>query len=286
MAPERVTVTIRSSAGEDAPLTVEDAMRQLLDFFDLLATAGGEEGSAVAWQLVDVSMSSPLTATAEAVSKVPGIPAGPIARREKAEVADSVAALVEGGPPPDWMDYAARNQLRGLLERNTNGIGRTDIDFQDVAAPVIVTEQAARSGLAALSRYESAVLTNELVDRSHTEIGSIEGFVTDTTTYHDRLSIWVRDRLTGSRVRCIFSDELAESVAPKHDWAEVWKHGRVLVSGKVHYNTQGKPFRVEASNIRTVNPRALRYGDLADPNFTGGLSPSEHISSLWEEDVG
>ena len=94
MAPERVTVTISSSAGESEPLTVTDAMRQILDFFDLLATAGGKDGNLISWQLVAISMNSPLKATAQAISRVPGVLAEPIARREKAAVRHSLESAI------------------------------------------------------------------------------------------------------------------------------------------------------------------------------------------------
>ena len=78
MAPERVTISIVSSAGEDGPLTVDDATRQILDFFEMLSAAGGEDGKLISWRLVSVSMRSPLSVTAEPFSDVPA-PGAPVA---------------------------------------------------------------------------------------------------------------------------------------------------------------------------------------------------------------
>jgi len=136
MAPERITVTITSSIGEDAPLTVNDAMRQILDFFGLLSAAGGDEASLIAWQLVDISMHSPLRATAEAVPTTPGVIVEPIARREKFALAVSIEALVTKSAIPSWMDRPARDRAKALFARNTNGIGRTDILLEE-GVPVL-----------------------------------------------------------------------------------------------------------------------------------------------------
>jgi hypothetical protein len=75
IAAERVTVTVFSSAGDSGALLVEDAMRQILDFFALLNAAGGDESALISWQLEEISMKSPLRATAVAVSRQPGIEA-------------------------------------------------------------------------------------------------------------------------------------------------------------------------------------------------------------------
>src|ERR1700730_10720068 len=95
MDPESVTVTIVSNTGEDGALSVEDAMCQILDFFALLAAAGGEDAYLVSWPLVDVSMKSPLRATAVAISRVPGIEAAPIARTEKLRLARSLDDIIK-----------------------------------------------------------------------------------------------------------------------------------------------------------------------------------------------
>jgi len=69
----RITVTVESSLGEDGPLTVEDGLGQILDFFDLMTVAGDHFTQGVGWSLVSVTKNSPLMATAEAFSTHPGV---------------------------------------------------------------------------------------------------------------------------------------------------------------------------------------------------------------------
>lgn len=282
MAPETITVTIRSSAGENAPLTVDDAMRQLLDIFQLLEAAGGDDAALIVWQLVEISMNSPLHATARAVAKVPGIEVEPIARREKAAVAHSIEDLVVRAEVSDWMDDSTRKRAKTLFARNANGIGRTDIQFYEDAPPTIIDQKQARTAVAAIEKAESGKLP------ALTEMGSVEGDVLVTGPYRHQPAIQIRERLSGSEIWCVFAPELAERAGPQHSWAETWTNRRVLVTGKITYsNSRERQIRlVYAVSMEDVDPRPLTYNDIADPNFTGGLGVPEYIDSLWEEDVG
>jgi hypothetical protein len=287
MASEKVTVTITSSIGEDAPLTVNDAMRQILDFFELLQAAGGDEASLISWQLVDISMKSPLHATARAVAKTPGIVPEPIARREKARLAESLQSLAKRSAVPDWMDANARQKVSHIFERNLNGIGRTDIQFNDNEPVQIIVSNVARTALETLRRHEAIEqLQAQQLDLSRKEYGSIEGDVLETTTHYGHPAIRVRERLTGEELVCILSDELAAKSGPQHSWSEVWGNKRVLVTGQITYKKDGKIGQVNAIEIETIEAPRLTYRDIADPNLTGGLSAVDFLNSLWDEGVG
>ena len=59
---ERITVVVRGQDG----LTVEDAMRQVLETFEMMGRADPSAETAVQWCLVSASTNSPLTVVAEA----------------------------------------------------------------------------------------------------------------------------------------------------------------------------------------------------------------------------
>ena len=65
--PTQVTVIVRPSAAHPDVLSVQDAMRQVLDFFDLL-TPEETDGGGLVWNLTLASTNSPLTVVGEAVS--------------------------------------------------------------------------------------------------------------------------------------------------------------------------------------------------------------------------
>jgi hypothetical protein len=259
-------------------------MRQLLDFFALLSAAGGEPASLVDWQLVEVSMQSPLRATAEAYAKQPGIDAAPIALHEKAILAASITSLAESGTVPDWMDQPTLARAKALFGRNTNGIGHTNIQFDENAPIAFIDQRRARAALETISRHEQLISAEQ--DRSRTEMGSLEGNVLLTGPYYGQPAIQLRESLSDAEIWCVFTPETAASIGPNHSWAETWRNRRVRVTGAIQYDRKGNIRRVNVSTLKEIDPTPLHYSQIADPNFTGGLSASDYIKSLWEEDVG
>ena len=286
-ARERVTVTVRSSLGDAASLTVQDAMRQISDFFDLLSAAGGEDRKAVSWRLVDVSMMSPLSATAEAFPEATGVLAEPIARREKDRLSSSFREIAEKGRVPTWMDAGARARAHAFFKRNLNGVGRTDIKFGEHLPLTVIAESSARAALIVLEAREPIELVDAAEDDlSRSEIGSLEGNILRLDTFRGRPAVRLRERVHGWEFPCILSPVLAEEIGHQHDWAEVWGGRRVLVVGEILFGPLGNIARVLATSIRPVDASALSYADIADPNFTNGLAVPDYLNQLWEDEVG
>lgn len=123
-------------------------------------------------------------------------------------------------------------------------------------------------------------------DLTRTETGSIEGQVLEAMTFYGRPALRIRERITGAEVVCVFAEELAERIGREHKWHNVWRGRRVLVSGEISYRHDGTIVRIRASEMTDVDARPLAYADIADPNFTGGLSPAEYVKALWEEEIG
>lgn len=286
MAPETVTITIQSDIGEDGPLTVQESLRQVVDFFELLSMAGEtEEVKSVAWILHTISKTSPLTATGEPVALRPDVSANVIASRAKASLAGAFDALSRGDDAPPWMDHYARERVREFLSRNLNGLGRTDIQFNEDTPVVSINERTARTAVAALDRAELQIAALE-TDLSRSEYGSVEGQIVEATTYHARPAIRIQEHLTSAIVMCVFSQELGERIGQQHNWVEIWAGQRVLVIGQLFYRKDGAVNRVLAADMQTINPHPISIRDIADPSFTNGLSPAEHIARLWDGDDG
>jgi hypothetical protein len=175
LAPGQVSITVRSNLGEDGPLAVQDALRQILDYFDLLSIAQGEsDRHRVTWHLVSIAMASPLTAVAEAVALEPGVPVAAISRLARERVGSGIASVAERGLIPAWMDEEAQEKTRGILARNLDGLGRTDLHLDRDSPVIAIVERTARAGLLALDRAALDRQSNE-PDLSRTELGSIEG---------------------------------------------------------------------------------------------------------------
>lgn len=277
----QISVTVRSSTGDDGPITVHDGLRQVLDFFDLLTLAQAAEGQDVAaWHLVSISKASPLTAVAKPYIAIPGFVADQLVRRAKERVFAGLTAITSGSAVPDWVDNEALDRTRAILTRNLDTIGRTDVRFGDGLPATIIVQQNARVGLLALDR---AVLDRKarVPDLSRNELGSIEGIVTDATTFRGKPAIRVNETLTGAEVVCIMSPAISEKIGHQHDWQEVWTGARVLAVGELVYRKDGQIIQVFANDVQIIKAQPLRYQDIADPDATGGLSPSEHIAKFW-----
>lgn len=284
MAPEKVTVTVQSSVGEEANLTVNDAMRQVLDFFDLLTLAGGEDGSAIAWHLISATTNSPFQVTAQAVASKPGVIAEQIARKEKSLIAAGLNDIVSHASIPDWMDKPARDKAKKLLGRNIEGIGITSIKLGDDFEPIVLVERVARSAVSVIDRHEKS-LAERVDDLTRVEYGSLEATILSAATFRNHPAIRIKERLSEVEIHCVFSDELAKRIGPKHSWSEAWENSRVLLSGQIYYKKNGLVGHIFASDIEPVEPSPLRYADISDPQFTSGLHVVDYLDLLEDEEV-
>ena len=284
MAPERITVTIQSSVGEEAFLTVDDAMRQVLDLFSLLSSAGGPEAKDISWQLVSVSMKSPLQVTAQAVPVRQGVIAENIASREKASLFRGLAGLAFEAEVPQWMDKPTRERAKAFLTRNLDGIGRTDLVISDDGVHLAFEAKNARQALNTIDAFEKRAAEAE--DLSRAEYGSVEALVLDTTTFRNHPALKMRTWLGGYEINCVFSEEVAERVGPQNTWRETWQHKRFIVRGEITYKKDGLVSHVYATDIEDVVFSPLKYEDIADPLFTGGLGISAYLDSLGEGEDG
>jgi hypothetical protein len=276
MAPERVTITVESPFGADGPLTVGDALRQVIELFDLFVAAQGENEDTVSWRLVSISKNSPLEAVGEPFASVPGVDVDTIARGAKWAVHQALDDITSDAGVPSWMDSNARGTVRSILERNTNGIGRTNIKFDDVSPATILVPRLANVGLSTLRKAEAEITANE-PNLSRSQIGSIQGFVADATTFYKQPALRIRDRRTGAEVLCVFTHEAAER-AGGNSWQKVWRGARVRVYGRIDYNRKGLPSTVAADDVIEITPRDLEYEDIVDTNFTGGLTIAEYLA--------
>jgi hypothetical protein len=114
------------------------------------------------------------------------------------------------------------------------------------------------------------------------EHGSVEGFVQSIERDgFGRPLLWLRHRLTGEGVKClVFGPARAE--LETHQIRDVWRNRRVQVYGMLHYRSLGILNQIEAINVRFLRDRTElpTADDIADENFTGGLSSEEYLERL------
>lgn len=279
MATERVTITVESNIGEDGPLTVADALEQFKDAIDLLTAAISQEsgGEKIRWRLEGLSKASPATLTAEAYSDDPEVVAGPLVHRGKQRFSRDMTALREGGEVSPWLRQKS-SVAKQFLRRNLNGIGKTAIVLEDDAPQTVLVERSARASLKSFERAEAA---DEMVDKSHSEFGVVDAHVGRTDTYYGKPALYIKDRLSGSLVPCVLSDELAAKEGPSHSWTDAWTGKRIRVKGRIYYDKDGNISRVSAVDMEDVLPREVNLKELREIDLLGGKSPVEHLDELW-----
>lgn len=279
---EKVKIRVHPSGTATDLLTVSDAMRQVLDFVELLDKADTPESTSnkVVWRLAYASTNSPFEVSAEATSADPTISVAAKAHFAKLAVRGAFGDLLSGQPPPDWFDDASLKVAERIFARNLNGIGRTDLDFGEAIEPAIIVHANAKVAALAIDQSrldaESAVL-----DLTRTEYGSFEGEILSTSSFHSSPSLVVRDRLTEEKVVCVFSHEVAQIVGGSHTWLEVWSGKRVLVSGALHYDRDGLLKKVDAYDLDVIDPPDIHLNEAREADFLTGLSVAEFLDRGW-----
>ncbi len=279
MTTERVTIQVESNIGEDGPLTVMDTLDQFKDAFELLTAAISQEpgGEKIRWRLERLSKNSPASVTAVAYSDDPDVVAGPLVHRGKQRFSRDMTALRESGDVSPWMRQKS-SVAKYFLRRNLNGDGKTTIVLEDDAPQTIFVERSARASLKSIERAEAAVETE---DKSHSEFGVVDAHVGRTDTYHGKPALYIKDRLSGSLVPCVLSDELAAKEGPAHSWTDAWTGKRIRVKGRIYYDKDGKIARISAVNMEDVSPRDVSLEELREIDLLDGKSPVEYLDDLW-----
>lgn len=282
---ERVTITVQPSASHPGVLSVQDAMRQVLDFFDLL-TPEDDEAAHLVWNLRVASTNSPLTVEGEAVSLSPDLDVTVLAIQQKSYLEESLNSIRQGRTPARSLSKRRRTTLRRLFVRNMNGIGKTEAVLTRPSQPVLVTPTIAQQGVHFLDLDESELDALLLSDRQREEYGSIEGVLLDVGTEYNRPAILIRNRKDGEEIWCRVSKEQSHEISRSATFEDVWSRRRVIVKGRIRYNDNGQIIRVFADTIQPVKPRKMTIHDIVDPEFTTGADTKAYLESLREGTLG
>lgn len=281
MESKSIKFVVYPSSHSAGSLEVADAMRQVLDLLKLLGKAGAGDESVnqvISWRLISASTNSPLTIVAgpesanmEHLAEVRGM-------HEARQLVVGMNQLLAGAALPDWIDDGFRKTVSGVFNRNLNGIGRTDFIVEDEDLEFSINPVSASVGLAYLRKLDR-VVSGPKVDWKHKEYGSVEGNFLNAGTWRGKPSVKIKSRLTGETISCVFRDP--DPHARQQTIDEVWNGNRVIVIGTLVYNANGDIDIVYADDMTIVKKVELSVRDVHDPNFSNGLTPSEHLAAVW-----
>ncbi len=283
---EFIQVGVQGPSKTPDLLTVQDAMQQVLDIFDL-ALQDDPEGKEIFWRLAAVSMDSPLMVEGEAVGKTQTVDVDRIAKHQKERFGNDIRELSEGRIPQRWRSGPPAELVGGILERCANGIGKTEIVLEKDAPPIEITPQKASRAILEYERMvEVLVEIEQKIARSaRSELGSVEGYLHDVGTKSNNPALWIIERVTRKKFWCRISDDLQETIAGEATLLDVWRQKRILVRGIISYTDGGSISRVQASSVTLIDPTNVSIDDIRDPDFTGGMGPSEYLDNLREENL-
>jgi hypothetical protein len=282
---DKVTIVVQPSAAHPDILSVQDAMKQVLDFFELLMPDDQEAGALV-WNLSLASTNSPLTVVGEPRSLQQDVDVSVMARSQRRVVAEQLRSLASGSRPSRVLTKKRRATIRRIFTRNTEGIGRTHVSVDVFDEPVLITPSSAASAIQALDDEEREFDSFLLDNRGREEVGSIEGVLLDVGTEYNQPAILVRERKSGRDIWCRVDPDLKHQISESTRFEDVWDRRRVIVSGRVVFDASGLIARVYARVVTPIIPRSMTIHDIKDENFGGGLSAKAYLDSLRDGDLG
>ena len=276
---ERMTVVVVPQNNDGDGLTVGDAMRQVLDIFDLLSASNESE---IVWRLVEATTNSPFKVIGEAESVNPNVNADAVAKLQKAEFASNYASLRKGIIPSAWQAGEPRKKAQSLFERSRSKVAKTRIVIDSVSDAIEVTNADADEIDRTFEAHRPAPPQSKVKD----QIGSVEGYLVEVGTHYSKPAIKVKNRKTGEEVWCVIPEEFRSLIAGEANFDDVWSGRRVVVHGRISYDSPGVISRVFASDVQRIEPKPVDLDDIKDKRFTGGLSVAEYIEKLREGNLG
>lgn len=281
MEPKKITV--QASAEHPEVLDVRDAMRQVLDYFDLLTDQGMPT---VVWNLTFASTNSPFTAEGTPVDLRTKAAAYGLVAAHVERVERGIRKMARGEPVDQDFPTEKREAAQRLLKRNLNGIGETRISVTGFDAPVIIHRESARRALEMMQGTGDTVYDYLFGSFARKEVGSVEGRIVDLGTDYDEPKITLKEHRTGREIPCRISKDAHDEIAGMLTAGDVWQHRRVRVRGILNFDADGKLGRVFDGRISYITPKETKVSDLHDADFTGGLPAYEYLDRLREDRLG
>lgn len=278
-----VEITIHPSMAESELLAVGDALRQVLDFVELLEQLEDPvlENRRIVWRLAQAYTNSPpLTVRASPSPRTPDSPIF-LEAEQVADLASGALTSLVQGIKPEWLEAKPSATLHRIFERNQQGLGQTDIKLGN-GSPISLLPKHARIASLALE-HEPVEEEMKRPEQGQTEFGSIEGKVCGLTRWRSRPALQVIERLSDQKVTCVLSDEIAQKMGLDHTWSEVWNGRYLSLRGKLLYNPDRSIQRAEIESAKDLEWSTVELCELEGADILQGRSVTEHLRRLWGE---
>jgi len=273
-----VKISITPSQSESGRLSIQDTMRQVWDFFDLLSDENTEY---IEWVLEGASYSSPFVVTAQPIDKRTNRIATEIVSPNLRDIAQVMQNLSSNQPSQINLDDKKLKTVEQLLERNINGIEKTQYDFGHGIEPVVMDQNHAKACLKQLCGPNE--LDQLMATFAGQGFGSIGGSLIQVGTHRNKPAIRVKEFNTGNKIWCQVDQQTLAEVEEKIRAKDVWTEQDILIQGMLCFNDRGKIIQIVDGSVTYLSRRKVSLQDLHDPDFSEGLPSEEYINRLRED---
>lgn len=258
MPTNELTITLARTGRlsvEALTQTLENALEMLRN----LETEFVASGTAVRWEVVRVSMRSPLRVTVAPHSESKGFSS--IARRMVKTSLKGFERIERAAALPEHFNEEALDAARKMFDV-TRKEGAAITLSSDHENQITLTEQAGKNMEEIASKA-----------RLYMDYGTVEGRL-EIISVHERDSFYVWETLTNRRVECLANPEQFQD-------AKDLLGKRVAVSGRIKYrNHVPKSIHVESIHKMPDGSELPSLEDIGPIDITEGLSSEEHVRRM------
>lgn len=211
------------------------------------------------WEIVKVSMNSPVRARVRSRNSTPGV----------RELVRRVDRFARGGRTRGRLRYDDIDRINRIsaLFKPSGGVSRIEINAGARAKTVLTEERIAT----ALSHSPPAPQS------FREELEEIEGYLTSVTVEADRHAFRLRERIQQRAIDCTFDASLLGKVK------EALPH-RVMVTGHVRYNPAGEITSIKVLNLVKLKQGFIPYDQWKGVDLTGGVDSVTFIRRIRGEE--
>src|ERR1035437_6496435 len=196
-------------------------------------------------------------------------------------VSSGLRGLVERNELAPWMGREAMAVARSMFARNQNGIGLTEIAFDDENR-LVINRGVADSGIRAIEAIDPTSL--DVVVGSREAWGEIQGTMVAAGRYKNKAAVQMLTDQYGA-VWCQLSDREVHDLGDNVKIGTVWEGKTIGVEGRLMYSAVGKLLILDAKVRIVADVPLISLESVLDPDFTSGLDPVEYLRLFHEGEL-
>jgi hypothetical protein len=278
--PIRITVKGNGIDGEDAP-TVEDLLYQIQDLVGVLKgveEALSEDGKKeIVWRVTNVTRNSPIAFELTPYPKTFAMNIENRAQKVIASTAAGFQALINYGERPKYFSNELVARIEKVIERVTNGLSKTAVDFTNYGAESIEIDKSnVDNQISSVKNF----LTAKPVQ--HKELGTVEGSIIRVELDgFQRPVLWLKSRLDGQNIKCIAIGGALDRIG-HYELAEVLSGLRIAVYGIINYKDVEEINSVDVESVHVFpEDNELPEADkIVSADFTKGVEAVSYLEAM------